>query len=66
MICIICPEGPHRSFVLHLINMPSNHQRSNHMRDLNFSGCSHLHITDQVAPTMVDHSTGPSTQQPNN
>ncbi|KAI1724997.1 USP8 dimerization domain-containing protein [Ditylenchus destructor] len=55
LICIVCPQGPNRSFVLHLVNMPSAHSKSNQLKHSSWTGCSHLHITDSISSTVVSN-----------
>lgn len=53
LICIVCPHGPNRSFVLHMVNVPSTNSKASQMNHSNWTGCTHLHITDTIKSTVV-------------
>lgn len=59
MVCIVCPPGPNRTILLHLVNMsPSGGHspaQSNSTQTSSGFQCIHQHITNSIAATLVSH-----------
>uniref|UniRef100_A0A915LD54 USP8 dimerisation domain-containing protein n=1 Tax=Meloidogyne javanica TaxID=6303 RepID=A0A915LD54_MELJA len=59
MVCIVCPPGPNRTVLLHLVNMsPSGGASPANANCLTSSGvsvlpCPHQHITDSIVASIV-------------
>jgi len=59
MVCIVCPPGPNRTVLLHLVNMsPSGGASPANANCLTSPGvsvlpCPHQHITDSIVASIV-------------
>lgn len=57
MVCVVCPPGPNRTILLHLVNMSPSGGSPAHPSSKSTSGlpCAHQHITDSITAGIVQN-----------